>query len=352
MAEGTQAMNSLTGLWWVRKHAPKEDVSTIWGISESGAIRDLFRKVTGKMEIRDECAIIRWDDSNFFETLHFPISNIMRADSGDARNCATLKRLGNITDKFFWRDRLETDIADRCNYSCKNCNHLSPFYRQDRYSFEEWRSDIAIAEGFVRTEIFNLLGGEPFLLKNLSDYVRVLKESPICNRIGVYTNGALLPHLKDLSVLADVDEIVISQYPSVDTKPLEKWLAAYRDRFQCKIIVNRIDTFHVFFDENRHSPERAGQAWRICTDKQQCHTIYRGRYYLCPTSNKFKYLLKEKYSVSEDLEDGFPLEGGLDGLQQFADEHGNREPLKTCFYCNFKTGTVEPHSQVIQDRML
>lgn len=343
--------SKLAGLWWVRKRAPKEDVSTVWEIGDSGAVKDLSNSRTGKIAYQDARAIIYWSGSPYYEILPYPIQDLMVADSWNARNCTTLKRFGNGTDKFLWHERLESDISDRCNYSCKNCNHLSPFYREDRYTFDEWKRDIEIAGQSIRTEIFNLLGGEPFLHKNLADYVKVLKSSPICNRIGVYTNGALLPRIKDFSVLVDVDEVVISYYPSVDTKPLETWLAAFHERFPCRFILNRFESFFVFFDENKHSDSKTVEDWKSCTDKRNCHTIYKGRYYLCPTSNKFKYLLKEKYKVTEDLEDGFPLEN-MDNLQDYIDEHVDRSPLKSCSYCNFHTGAIEPHCQAVYEKIL
>jgi organic radical activating enzyme len=343
--------NKLVGLWWVRKRAKKEDVSTVWEIGDIGTVKDLSSNRFGRIEYCDTRAIIRWNGSPCYEILPYPVQDVMTADSWNARNCTTLKRFGNGMNRFIWRDRLESDISDRCNYSCKNCNHLSPYYRENRYSFDEWKRDIELAEQSIRTEIFNLLGGEPFLLNNLADYVKVLKASPICNRIGVYTNGALLPRLKDFSVLVDVDEVVISYYPSVDTKPLEAWLATFHEQFPCRFILNRFESFFVFFNENRHDREKMLETWTSCTDKRNCHTIYKGRYYLCPTSNKFKYLLREKYSVTEDLEDGFPLEN-IRNLQQYIDTHVERAPLKSCYYCNFHSGAIDPHCQGNYEKIL
>jgi hypothetical protein len=344
-------MSTLSGLGWARKRAPyQENISTLWQIG-GYVVTDLLSRNTGNVEEQDARTIICWNGSRSYEVVLHPIASMMVADSWNARSCTILKRFGTIGDSFIWRNRLEIDISDRYNYSCKNCNHLSPYFKENRYSFEEWKKDIAIAEQSIRAEIFNLIGGEPFLLANLEDYINVLRSSPICNRIGIWTNGALLPKIKDFSAFLDVDEIVISYYPSVNTKELENWLAAYHNKFPCRFDVNRVEIFHVFLRENGHGEQKTADIWKQCTEKRDCHTIYKERYYLCSTSNKFKYLLREKYHVTEDLEDGFPL-AQLNNLQEYVDAHTQQTPFKTCSYCNFRTGAVKPHSQGIYEKIL
>jgi hypothetical protein len=351
--EESRAMRSLTGFWWVRKRAPKEDISSIWEFGGDNSVKDHSSGSFGAVDYQESRIVIRWKNSRSYEILDRDIRDVMVADSWNSRKCTVMKWIGGKSEQFLWRDRLETDVSDRCNYSCNNCNHLSPYYKDNRYSFDEWNKDIETAARFIRVEIFNLLGGEPFLLNNLEEYVRVLKASPICNRIGIWTNGALLPRLKDFSVLTDVDEIVVSYYPSVQAPSLDAWLAAYHDKFPCRFILNRIDSFFVFFDPNKHDKQQTASAWTSCTDKRDCHTIYKGRYYLCPSSNKFKYLLKEKYHVAEDLEDGALLEGSdANSLQNYIAVHRNQVPLKTCSYCNFRTGATEPHKQAIYEKIL
>ena len=113
--------------------------------------------------------------------------------------------------------RMEMNIIDGCNLKCKACTHFSSLYAEDAVcsmkEFTESLNDLRRAGKLLR---LRLLGGEPFLIDNLPDYLeyarRVFPESDI----ELVTNGLLIPQMSEQWIHCLEKHritIVISLYP-------------------------------------------------------------------------------------------------------------------------------------------
>lgn len=255
----------------------------------------------------------------------------------------------------YQRDGIESPIVDTCNLSCRHCNSLSPFFARDSYTFDEFRKDLDHLATLVKVREFDLLGGEPCILHNLSSYVAAVRKSGICDVIAILTNGRNLHEVRHRPVLDAVDEVRVSYYPSVDNSALDRWLMGDGARYAGKVKVFRFDAFTVFFEPRKRSPSETEKTWRGCWLRHRCHNIYRGRYYLCPPSNKFKHLLRARYGVTEDLEDGIDIRSIRTGEELAAAVSalsGGDTPLKTCSYCLPWEGRLETHAQEPVEKIL
>ena len=78
--------------------------------------------------------------------------------------------------------------------NCKACTHFAPFFKQDDiYPLENFRRDVQQLSKVCDVAAFYLLGGEPLLLKNLDEYIRIARQYMPKSNLSIWTNGLLLP---------------------------------------------------------------------------------------------------------------------------------------------------------------
>jgi len=112
---------------------------------------------------------------------------------------------------------LEAHVVDKCNLNCKGCSHFSPIARKNSYSFDEFEKDIKrLTEILGGIKTFRLLGGEPFIAKNLSKYIIAVCQAFPKTDLRIVTNGLLIG--KTDNVLFDIikesrAQLDISLYP-------------------------------------------------------------------------------------------------------------------------------------------
>ena len=88
---------------------------------------------------------------------------------------------------------LEVHVTDSCNLNCKGCSHLANLMSpQQHIPFDEFQQDlIRMHELVPKIAKLRLLGGEPFLNSDLSDYAITARNIYIDSDIRIVTNGLL-----------------------------------------------------------------------------------------------------------------------------------------------------------------
>ena len=86
--------------------------------------------------------------------------------------------------------RLEVNLIDGCNLNCKGCSHFSAIFSpQSIYKLEDYIAVMNRLRKLGRFVRFRLLGGEPLMVKDLSEYLyetrRVFPEADL----EIVTNG-------------------------------------------------------------------------------------------------------------------------------------------------------------------
>ena len=98
---------------------------------------------------------------------------------------------------FFYQ--LDISITAKCNFKCKNCNMLMPYYSNPNHrDYIDVIQDLDVYFNAIDfTHSFNILGGEPFLhpdIYKIVEYICVNYREKI-NILGLYTNGSILLNL-------------------------------------------------------------------------------------------------------------------------------------------------------------
>lgn len=186
--------------------------------------------------------------------------------------------------------RMETDIVDTCNLSCKNCGHFANIYHKNTYTFEQFDKDVHQLSTALHTNYFYIIGGEPMLVGNkIVKYVESVRDSKIANNVGLITNGILLHRFE--SVIPLFNWIILSLYKTKHYDDIRKWIA---EKKFANIQVDERPFFFRMFDGNELTEKESDNSYKFCTAKNDCNFLYKGRYYKCAQSVKMWDLLRYK----------------------------------------------------------
>lgn len=130
---------------------------------------------------------------------------------------------------------LHSALTMDCTLKCKNCNMFVPFYEKSvTYDLNRLKEDFDALFKYVDYVFcYTLLGGEPFLYKQIGEFVQYLAES-YRDKIGtikIITNGTLLPKQETLDALRKFNVWVsVSDY--TECVPYQKRLGELRQIFE------------------------------------------------------------------------------------------------------------------------
>lgn len=89
---------------------------------------------------------------------------------------------------------LEFHLTDHCNLNCKGCAHYSPMASDHYADLYQLEKDLQrLAQLFRNIRLIRLMGGEPLLHPDVDRFIRTTRSAFPKSRIGIVTNGILLP---------------------------------------------------------------------------------------------------------------------------------------------------------------
>lgn len=187
-------------------------------------------------------------------------------------------------------DYVELHVVDRCNLNCNSCSHFSPMVKQDFDHFPAFQKDIRrLGELFEFIINIRLLGGEPFLEKDLDKYVVLTRSTFPYAKIEVVTNGLLIPGVSEkvLRAVSEQDILVnITLYPLAVNilQRIEDVLNKYDVSY---VVSDPVTDFRKkFLPGGNSDPEKA---FAECTVGRYCTFVYGGKLYLCSGAALVKY---------------------------------------------------------------
>ena len=236
---------------------------------------------------------------------------------------------------------IDYQICDHCNLNCKGCAHFSPLFDQVGVDFNGCIEDIRK----VRNKVSNiarldLLGGEPLLNPELSEYVKTVRTLLPDTRISIFTNGLLIPTLSDdtlKTISTQQVAFMISEYPETS-----KMLIRIKGILQENKIRYLVTPIRNQFNIPISITEKSRYPHRCISDG--CVSISDGKIARCPT---LLYLHKFNETFSKSLpEDGIlDLDETISG-EAFLKKMEERVPL--CGYCIEKSIVWELCSRPVQ----
>jgi hypothetical protein len=243
--------------------------------------------------------------------------------------------------------RIEINVVEHCNLSCRSCSHLSPLMPRRVVSPQQIADDLGLLGRAYHARWVRLVGGEPLLHPNLLDVIEAARQTGIADRVSVVTNGVLLTKMDDEFWRA-VDAIEVSLYPGkaldadakrhcrelarrhdVDLRLVE--IAEFRESFSVPgtsddALVRRI-----------YSRCEIAHVWR-------CHTVVDGYFYKCSPA----YFLPKAIPAcaSYDKASGIQISASDEFSAELREYLDSPDPLPTCRHCLGTAGKRFAHTQV------
>jgi len=107
---------------------------------------------------------------------------------------------------------IDIQVTERCSLKCKDCSNLMQYYKKPQDSEQGllFKSIEKIMTAVDSLEEFRVLGGDPFMNKNLHKIINKLVTYEKCKKVVVYTNARFVPKgdnlncLKNKKVILDI----------------------------------------------------------------------------------------------------------------------------------------------------
>lgn len=238
--------------------------------------------------------------------------------------------------KYGYYGYLEIPITTRCSLRCKNCSNLIPCYKKPRdYNLDMLKKSIdSFLECINKIVFVRVLGGEPFLSKDLTEILKQLIDSNKVQRIEVVTNGTQVPKDKQLLNVLKNDRVVvcISEYPIVNPAKLIETLDKNG-------ISYRIDKMAFWMDygnvkkRNKSKKELIKQYSRC---NSVCKSLVNGQLHLCPRSSHgtdLGIIKNNEDDYLDLLDDSISLEEKKKRMNKLF----KRKYITACDYCDYGT---------------
>lgn len=244
----------------------------------------------------------------------------------------------------------EIVVTEKCTLRCRDCSNLMQYYKNPNdidieetiYAFNRFLQTID-----VLCEL-RILGGEPFICKQLGTLLYEYIKCEKVKRITIYTNATLIPDSEILCMLANRKIVVhLSDYGecSRNVKKLEN---IFMEK-QISYYTHQYKKWRDFGGPEKRNYTRAQkvQLYQTCFTGK-CYTFYRGKFFLCPRAAHGERLgfFQNKKGEYIDFSDGkIAIEEKKAELREMLI---NIQTLTACDYCNGESAYSEEIDAAIQ----
>jgi len=242
-----------------------------------------------------------------------------------------------------WSDcilpHMELHLSDQCNLNCKGCTHFSPLYNEIGKDFEQVIHDVKkVKDIFLNVARLDLLGGEPFLNKDLTKYIAAIRKLLPTATIDIFTNGLLIPALsKETLECIKSNEIFISITEYKPTHMAIDKITACLEKFNIKYVIVPYDKRQMF--NKPISISEKSKYPNLCIS-DGCVTVDNGKIARCPT---LMYIDKfnEVFKTNLPNQGIFKLDD-CDAGSELLEKLKKEVPLcKHCIKCDMEWGVCQ-----------
>ena len=201
---------------------------------------------------------------------------------------AKLERINSesSSDRSLVFNALDIEVTERCSMKCVDCSNLMQYYKKpiDSDTNLLLSSLHKIFAAVDRIDDARVLGGEPFMYRDLPVILNFLSEQSKAPRVTVYSNGTFIPRDDILAALRHPKiEVEITDYDELSRKHNEmvQCFTASGIRFITHKPQNWTDSARIVIN-NKSDNELQKMFERCCVN--DALTLLHGKLYHCPFS--------------------------------------------------------------------
>jgi len=228
----------------------------------------------------------------------------------------------------------EVHITDHCNLNCKGCAHFSNLCPPTFADIDEFTADMnSMASLFSEVRQIYLLGGEPLLHPQLTEFVYAAREAFPRTRIYLMTNGLLVTRMgpEFWESLAKTHTVLLADSYPINL-PVDEINKLGREHgVEVEWTIPREEFFKIPIDPA--GGHDAQSSFNRCQGFNNCPIIRNGRIYPCAYT-AFADVFRERFDVDTltlSDADSISIRGDVDGERviEFL-----RRPVPWCANCD------------------
>jgi len=243
----------------------------------------------------------------------------------------------------------EINLTEHCNLRCAACNHASPHLPKKFASLAEYTEDLRALSQVLHLGELRLVGGEPLLHPELTEFCRMARASGVADVITLVTNGVLL-HKLPAEVWQLIDRLWISVYPGVKLRFDMADMERKCQEHGVELWKKETPSFQLAMLNNPHTDAALTRhIYSECAHAHVwfCHTIHEGRYYKCsPAPFMPARLALGGTAFSSHEADSIAIRNNPQLRADLTNYLRSPEPLRACSYCLGHMGVEVPAVQL------
>lgn len=206
--------------------------------------------------------------------------------------------------------RLVVVLGTKCSLRCKDCNNLMPYFKpqKDLDAEKIINSLEIITKNIGKLLKCELIGGEPFLAKNLGEVLQYVLDNEKIESIEITTNGMILPKAEVVNLLQNPRVLVrISDYGTViDQTSMIEFLEQNQIRYFILGSSNWVTPGGV---EKRYKDAiTLKKEYENCSSGYICKTLYKDKIFACARAASLYNLGYMKEPESIHINENFKVE--------------------------------------------
>ena len=258
-------------------------------------------------------------------------------------------------DRLFLRS-VDVIITERCSLKCAHCSNLMQYYEHPQNcETTQILESIAILCSVVdEINEFRVIGGEPFMNKEIHIITRALVDESKVHNVVIYTNGTILPKPEQIQGMNDPKVMVlITDYGALskNLEPLVQSLSAAGIRYFVDNAGGWTDCAKIE-KHNRPADDLKALFTECCA--KNTFTLSDDKFFRCPFSANLERLGQIPVNSADRIDLALALKSGWDTSfikKQLRAFINNMKFMSVCDYCNgrsFDAPEIEPARQIRQ----
>ena len=229
-------------------------------------------------------------------------------------------------------------LVDHCNLRCCGCDHFAPLAKKRFEELDVFEKDIKrFAElSSAKLGILKLMGGEPLLHPQLTDFMRIARQYLPDTRIEVVTNAILLNLQKEnfWNACKEYNIVIVpTKYPlKINYEKAEQTAESYGVKLEYYGNTNSVlkTSYHIPLD--LEGKQDAVNNFLNCFHANNCVFLKQGKLYTCtvaPNIDQFNQYFGKNIPLTN--RDGIDIHKAqnIDEILEFL-----AKPIPFCKYCN------------------
>ncbi|MDR2426987.1 MAG: radical SAM protein [Endomicrobium sp.] len=231
-------------------------------------------------------------------------------------------------------------LVDECNLKCWGCDHFSPLAEGGYLKIEDFEKDIKRISELTESKVnrIALMGGEPLLHPNVSDFFKMTRNYFPKTSIVLVTNGILLNHQPDkfwIECKENNIQIENTVYPiDINIERIENTADKYHVNFipyGCTVEKTKT-SYHIPLD--LEGKGNCAENFAYCFHANNCIMLKKGKIYTCSIAPNIEHFNKYfNTNVPSSERDGIDIYkvNKIDEILDFL-----AKPIPFCKYCNIQ----------------